>query len=78
MNDTKSTHFNPHTSYVHDNANRLTSRIYPNGITTTYEYDGMSRLTRLKDGTLFDRQYSYNAADQISQISELAARGPLG
>jgi YD repeat-containing protein len=34
----------------------------------------MSRLTRLKDlgtsGTLFDRQYSYNTANQISQIVE--------
>jgi YD repeat-containing protein len=35
----------------------------------------MSRLTRLKDvgsSTLFDRQYSYNAANQISQITEAA------
>lgn len=40
----------------------------------TYEYDGMSRLTRLKDAsstsTLFDRQLSYNTANQISQIAE--------
>ena len=59
---------------MHDNANRLSSRTYPNGVNTTYEYDGMSRLTRLKDvsstATLFDRQYSYNAANQISQIVE--------
>ena len=59
---------------MHDNANRLSSRTYPNGVNTTYEYDGMSRLTRLKDvsstATLFDRQYSYNSANQISQIVE--------
>ena len=61
-------------TYAYDNANRLTSRTYPNGVTSTYTYDGMSRLTRLKDvktaTTLFDRQYSYNAANQISQITE--------
>jgi|GEM_PF-1290312 len=60
--------------FGYDNADRLTSRTYPNGVNTTYEYDGMSRLTRLKDvsaaETLFDRQYSYNTANQISQIVE--------
>lgn len=38
------------------------------------EYDDMSRLKRLKDvnttATLFDRQYQYNTANQISQITE--------
>ncbi|MEJ7623364.1 MAG: RHS repeat-associated core domain-containing protein [Pyrinomonadaceae bacterium] len=61
-------------NFSYDSANRLTSRTYPNGVTTTYEYDGMSRLKRLKDATLlttlFDRQYSYNSANQISQIAE--------
>lgn len=61
-------------SFGYDNANRMTSRSFPNGVNTTYEYDGMSRLTRLKDlgttATLFDRQYSYNSANQISQIIE--------
>lgn len=58
----------------YDNANKLTSRNYPNGVSTTFEYDNMSRLKRLKDAsataTLFDRQHSYNAANQISQIAE--------
>jgi RHS repeat-associated protein len=64
-------------SFGYDNANRLTSRSYPtspNGITTTYGYDNMSRLKQIKDsspeGTLFDRQYHYNTASQIDQISE--------
>ena len=61
-------------SFEYDSANRLTSRTYPNGVNTSYEYDGVSRLSRLKDigpsGTLFDRQYSYDTADQISQITE--------
>ncbi|MCW5958626.1 MAG: RHS repeat-associated core domain-containing protein [Pyrinomonadaceae bacterium] len=61
-------------NFGYDNADRLTSKVLPNGVTTTYEYDGMSRLKRLKDvsstATLFDRQYAYNPANQISQITE--------
>ncbi len=60
--------------FGYDIANRLISKSIPNGVTTTFDYDGMSRLTRLKDATssstLFDRQYSYNPANQISQIAE--------
>ena len=61
-------------SFTYDNANRMTKETLPNGIATTFTYDGMSRLTRLKDAkgtaTLFDRQLSYNPANQISQIVE--------
>ncbi|MBP9663424.1 MAG: RHS repeat protein [Pyrinomonadaceae bacterium] len=50
------------------------TRTYPNGVSTSYLFDNMRRLTRLTDtgpsGTLFDRQYAYNAANQISQIVE--------
>ena len=70
------------TSFAYDIADRLTSRAYPNGVTTTYDYDGMSRLKRLKDdnssATLFDRQYSYNSANQISQIVEPSSSGLFG
>jgi len=62
-------------TFAYDNANRLTSKTAPNGIITTYEYDGMSRLKRLKDAlsgtSIFDRQYSYNSANQISSIADL-------
>jgi RHS repeat-associated protein len=65
---------NAQINFGFDEADRLTSRTYPNGITTTYDYDGMSRLKRLKDATstatLFDRQYQYNTANQIYQIAE--------
>jgi RHS repeat-associated protein len=61
-------------SFGYDNANRMTSRNYPNNITTTYGYDNMSRLKQIKDvsstATLFDRNYRYNTASQIDQISE--------
>ncbi|NOT47228.1 MAG: RHS repeat-associated core domain-containing protein [Acidobacteria bacterium] len=62
-------------AFGYDIADRMTSRTMPNGITSTFEYDGMSRLKRLKhqstSATLVDNQYSYNAASQISQIAEL-------
>ena len=61
-------------SFGYDNANRMTSRNLPNNITTTYDYDNINRLKRLKDtsstATLFDRNYRYNTASQIDQISE--------
>jgi RHS repeat-associated protein len=63
-------------TFAYDNANRRTSQAAPNGITSTYEYDGMSRLKRLKHilsgSSLYDFQYTYNSANQISQIASLA------
>lgn len=63
-------------TFTYDNANKLLSRVAPNGVTSTYEYDGMSRLKRLKHytsgGTLYDDQFTYNAANQISQIAGLS------
>ena len=62
------------TAYGYDDEDKLTSRTLPNGITTTYEYDNIDRLKRLKDvsstATLFDRQYGYDTASQISSINE--------
>ena len=64
-------------TFAYDNANRLTSRVMPNGVTSTYTYDNMSRLKRLKyentSTTLYDDQFTYNTANQISQIAGLAA-----
>lgn len=61
--------------FVYDNADRLTSRTFPNGITSTFEYDGMSRLTKLKHqsatATLVENNFSFNGANQVSQIAEL-------
>ncbi len=69
-------------SFGYDNEDKLTSRNYPNGVVTTYEFDDMDRLKRLKDagpsGTLFDRQYLYNTASQISDIIESAQTRTFG
>ena len=63
--------------YNYDAANRLIRKVLPNGINTVYQYDGMSRMTRLRDfktnpdttqTNLYNRQYSYNQASNISQI----------
>jgi RHS repeat-associated protein len=68
--------------YGYDNADRLTSKTLPNGITSTIEYDGMSRLKRLLHETstisLIDNNFSYNPANQISQIAELAQTRNFG
>ncbi|MBK8812762.1 MAG: hypothetical protein IPN69_18805 [Acidobacteria bacterium] len=60
--------------FTYDNANRPETRTFPNGVTTTYTFDRMSRLTRLKDtsqtATLFDRQYEYDNANQIESVTE--------
>lgn len=72
LTDESSTNF----TFAYDNANRLTSKLAPNGITSSYEYDGMSRLKRLKHyttgSTLYDDQFTYNTASQISQIAGLS------
>ncbi|MBK8151184.1 MAG: RHS repeat protein [Acidobacteria bacterium] len=69
-------------TFGYDIANRLTSTTLPNGVTTTFDYDGMSRLTRLKDAastaTLFDRQYQFDPANQITQITEPSQTRNLG
>ena len=65
-------------SFAYDSANKMTTRVMPNGVSTSYEYDGLSRLTRLKHAkdttTLFDYQYTHNTANQITQITEPTVR----
>lgn len=63
------------TTFGYDNEDKITSRVFPNGVTTTYEYYNNDLLKRLKDvsttATLFDRQYTYNSANQIGTITDL-------
>jgi RHS repeat-associated protein len=72
LTDENSNDFN----YSYDVLNRLTAMTRPNGITSFYSYDNLSRLTRLKHdkvspaANLYDFQYSYNNASQISQIAD--------
>jgi RHS repeat-associated protein len=69
-------------NYAYDNANRMTTKTLPNGVATIYNYDGMSRLTRLKDAkgatVLYDKQYAYNGSSQISQIADLTQTKNFG
>ena len=62
-------------SFGYDIANRLISKAMPNGVSSTFDYDGMSRLTRLKNQSttaiFTDNNFSYNPANQISQVAEL-------
>jgi RHS repeat-associated protein len=69
-------------SFGYDSEDKLTSRVYPNGVTTTYEYFDDDTLKRLKDfistATLFDRQYTYNNAHQISSIVDASGTRTFG
>lgn len=62
------------TTYNYDATDKLSSRRLPNGVLSSYQYDGLDRLTRLLDikgvATLADRQYQYDTASQITQITE--------
>jgi RHS repeat-associated protein len=66
--------------YGYDVTNQITSRLLPNGVATSYEYDGLSRLTTLRDvkgaAVIGDRQYEYNTANQITQLTD--AQGAHG
>src|SRR6185369_11986975 len=48
----------------------------PNGVVSTYEYDGLNRLTRLKHvkgvNTLADFQYQFSNANNITQMTDSA------
>lgn len=73
-----------HFTFGYDEANRLISKTvnlsfltYPGIINASFEYDGMSRLKRLKYDDIgllpmYDDQYSYNSANQISEIAGLS------
>ena len=65
--------------YSYDAADRMVRTFLPNGITTIYQYDGMSRLTRKRDfktnpdtsvTNLYNRGYVYNQASQIASITQ--------
>ena len=68
--------------YGYDNEDKVISRAYPNGVTTTYEYYNNDLLKRLKDfngsTTLFDRQYTYNNANQIETLSDNSGTRTFG
>jgi RHS repeat-associated protein len=63
-------------TYDYDALSRLAQQKAPNGVKTKYQYDGIDRMTRQLDSkgaaTIADRQYQYNPANQITQITEPA------
>jgi RHS repeat-associated protein len=61
--------------FGYDNGNRRTSMTYPNGINTSYTYDTLNRLTRLKADlgatAVTDFQYVYDAAGNRTRKQQL-------
>ncbi len=62
--------------FNYDSADRMRRVIRPNGVDTVYQYDGMSRLTVLRDfdtantpPAINHRAFSYDQASQISNIT---------
>ncbi len=62
--------------FNYDKANRMRRVIRPNGVDTVYQYDGMSRLTVLRDFNVQNtppainhRAFTYDQASQISNIT---------
>ncbi|HWN08495.1 MAG TPA: RHS repeat domain-containing protein [Pyrinomonadaceae bacterium] len=59
--------------HSYDDVNRLTARSAPNGVTSSYTYDGLRRLTALNHstgaGTLIGNQYQYNRITASQAIS---------
>ncbi|MCC7306235.1 MAG: RHS repeat-associated core domain-containing protein [Acidobacteria bacterium] len=69
-------------TFGYDNEDKMISRAYPNGVTTTYEYYNNDLLKRLKDfnstATLFDRQYTFNTANQIETLTDNSGTRTFG
>jgi YD repeat-containing protein len=63
-------------TFAYDATNKLTSRTLPNGVVSTYQYDGLDRLTRLTHAkapnTLADFQYQFNSVNNITQMIDTA------
>ncbi|MGI9428240.1 MAG: DUF6531 domain-containing protein, partial [Bythopirellula sp.] len=65
------------TQRTYDSAGNLSSYTDPNGNTTTYQYDGLNRLTHetiTLQGTEADRRHWYNAAGNLEQLVDRNGR----
>ena len=66
VNGTVLTSSAPDTTYQYDNNGNLTQEILPNGLTNTYQFDSMNRLTNVSEAVgstvLFSANYSFNTA----------------
>src|SRR5262249_23209726 len=64
------------TTFGYDPTNKLTSRTLPNGVVSTWEYDGLDRLKHLMHekgaNTLADFQYQFNDVNNITQMIDNA------
>jgi YD repeat-containing protein len=66
-------------SFAYDVVNRMTTRVMPNGISTTTDYDGMGRMKFWKNqassgAVLNEYNFGYNNANQITSITEPSVR----
>lgn len=66
------------TNYTYDTVGNLQSYLYPNGVTSSYAYNSLNRLTTMTAGTLVSvlASYSYTlgAAGNRTAVTELGGR----
>src|SRR5439155_26303705 len=66
------------TSYTYDTVGNLQSYLYPNGVTTSYAYNSLNRLTAMTVGTqastLASYGYTLGPAGNRTAVTELSGR----
>jgi RHS repeat-associated protein len=62
---------------IYDADNRLVTLQRPNGITTTWQWDGAGRAERIHTEGLLDLQYAYDAAGRLVSAQSAGALNPV-
>ena len=65
------------TTYGYDAVGNLSGYTYPNGVVTSYSYDGLHRLTQMgaaKSGALSSYSYTLGPAGNRTSVAELSGR----
>ncbi|MGC4044770.1 MAG: DUF6531 domain-containing protein [Armatimonas sp.] len=57
------------TRYLHDRGDRLRKILLPGGATILYDYDGMDRTSRITDELGNSRDFVYNAAGDLQELT---------
>jgi RHS repeat-associated protein len=66
------------TSYTYDNASNVATVKYPNGLTSTFTYDAVNRLTELSTPPVADYKYTLGATGNRTNATEQYLTGATG
>ena len=62
------------TTYAYDNASNLATAQYPNGLTSTFTYDALNRLTELATPPVADYKYTLGLTGNRAKATEQSGR----